>query len=90
MSGLRYQCWCPDLGIEEDDATIVHLANDWFSPEDAVDQYVESRYSHWESPQGPFDILIRECGPEGQKYGPVQTFFVSVDWSPNFYVTRKT
>lgn len=90
MNVSTYKCWSPDVGIEEDDASIVKPDHDWYDMEDVAEQYIESRYHDWEQPQGPFNVLIRESGPEGQPYGDVHTYNVSVDWSPNFYLTEKT
>lgn len=84
-----YKIWSDDLGYPEDDATVVKPLHDWFDMEDTVHQHVESRYSDWENPDGPFNISACELDEKGEKVGDVQTYFVSVDWEPNFYISPK-
>lgn len=86
----RFKIWSTDLGYPEEDAKIVTPLHDFYDIEDTIDQYIESRYYDWETPEGPWDMIACEVSPEGEKSGDVQTFSVSVDWSPNFYISKKT
>lgn len=82
-----YKCWSPDLAIPEEEGAII--AETWFSSEDAVYKYIEDRFTQWENPEGPFDILVYECIPDGSRAGPTRTFNVSVEYEPVFYTYEK-
>lgn len=86
----RYKIWSDDLGYPKDDAYLVEPLHQWFDMEDTVHQLLEQKYTDWEYPDGPFNLLAQEVGEDGLEIGAVHTFGVSVDWSPDFYLTEKT
>ena len=86
----KYKIWSNDLGYPEEDAYVVSPDCDWHDMEDTVDKLITSKYSEsWESPTGPFDMSACEIDDQGNKVGDVETFFIEVDWSPNFYISAK-
>lgn len=83
-----YKCWSPDNCLLEEEATII--AETWADAEDAAHSYVEGRYANWEYPDGPFDVLVVECAPDGTYAGPIKTFTIHVEYSPDFHVYEKS
>lgn len=82
-----YKIWSDDLGYPEEDAYEITPLHDWFDMEDTVHQLIEQKYCDWENPDGPWEMKAREV-VEGVA-GDVQTFGVSVDWEPSFYISQK-
>lgn len=83
-----YKCWSPDLGIPEEEGTVI--THDWFDAEDVAHEYVDTRYHDWESPEGPFEILVAECDSAGTLIGEVRTFKTEVEYQPSFYTSEVT
>ena len=84
-----YKIWSDDLGYPEADAFTRTAKHDWWTIEDVIDDLLEAKYHEWENPS-PFDMSVCEVDESGNKQGDVQTYFVEVDWSPNFYINPKT